>query len=156
MVLHRPVEATAEAEPKWPQCPVADLNEAALRRTLRETNERWLQLLVDWIVGSWRFRDATRKMMLEELRRRNYGNYHTSLHPNTRILLNDLTAHQTAWALSTFVNIKPSYSSGNCREIQSFDIWRRCDSSTSRHSKRSWSITRNSLIRNGCFVCQRS
>src|SRR5580692_531292 len=73
-----------------------------------------------------------------------------------KILLDDLIVHQTAWARGTFVNIKPSYfRNGNCRRIQSSDIWQRCDSSTSRHSSVPGALPKR-LIRNGCFVCQRS
>ena len=72
----------------------------------------------------------------------------------SKILLDDLTVHRTAWALGTFVNIKPSYfRSGNCRRTQLSDIWKRCDSSMSRHSSVPGALPKL-LIRNLRFVCR--
>jgi len=65
-----------------------------------------------------------RKMMVEELHRRNYSQHTTRYYIRTvedfalsKILLDTSTARRTAWACGTFANTKPSCSrSGSCRQ----------------------------------------
>ncbi len=78
-----------------------------------------------------------RKMMLEELQRRNYAE--TTISSYIRIVEDFRDASNgllTAWALSTFENINRNYSrSGNSLRAPSRYISRLCGSSTPRRSR---------------------
>jgi hypothetical protein len=66
-----------------------------------------------------------RKMMLEELQRRNYSQHTTRYYIRTvedfalsKILLDDSTVRRTVWACGTFVSTKLSYfKSKSCRRV---------------------------------------
>ena len=75
-----------------------------------------------------------RKMMLEELERRNYAETTTRHYLRTvEDFARRFNRPPDRLGRDTFANIKRSYfRSGNCRRIRSRDIWRLSDSSTSR------------------------
>ena len=51
-----------------------------------------------------------RKLMLEELQRRNYSEETNAVTSTpSKIFLDDLTVPRTAWVLGTFVNTRPRY-----------------------------------------------
>jgi len=79
-----------------------------------------------------------RKMMLEELQRRNYAETTTRCYiAQSKNLLDDSTVRRTVWAPGTFVNIRPScFRSGSCRRAPLRNVWRLCGSSTARTLKK--------------------
>ena len=61
-----------------------------------------------------------RKLMLEELQRRNYSEETNAVTSTpSKIFLDDLTVPRTAWVLGTFVNTRPSYfKKGSCHRAR--------------------------------------
>jgi len=82
-----------------------------------------------------------RKMMLEELERRNYSEATTRCYIRTvEDFSNDSSVLQMVWVPNTFVNIRPSCSrSASCHGTVTQRL-QLCDSSTSRLSRKTWSI----------------
>ena len=80
--------------------------------------------------------------------RRNYSEHTIRYYIHSvEDLLDDSTVRRTAWALSTFVNIRPScFKNGSCHRAQLRSVWQPCGSSTPRLSKR-LGASRTLLIR---------
>ena len=132
--------------------PQADLNEAALRRTLRvRVGERW-RCDGDKLSGHKEvLMTRLRKMMLEELERRNYSEATTRCYIRT---VEDFSRRfkrsPIVWAQNTFVNIRPSCSrSASCRRARLRNDWQLCDSSTSKLSRKPGASPRRPIRKKG-------
>src|SRR5712671_956158 len=79
-----------------------------------------------------------RKMMLEELERRNYSEATTRCtSAQSKISQDDSSVLQMVWVRNTFVNIRPSCSrSASCHRARLRKDWQLCDSSTSKLSRK--------------------
>ena len=98
-----------------------------------------------------------RKMMLEELQRRNYSESTTSCYIRT---VEDFSRRfkrsPDCRVRNTFVNIRPSCSrSASCRRARLRNDWQLCDSSTSKLSREPGASPRR-LIRKKHFTFLRS